>query len=501
MSITLSMIIKNEESFLGGCLDSVKGVVDEIVIVDTGSDDRSVEIAKNYKAKVIHAKWTNDFSEARNLALQHSTGDWILYLDADERLTESSKKLFKDLTSADKKLGIFCKVISETGFNKAKSFMKYLRLFKNSPGIKFTGRVHEQIEESLLNNGYQLAESDILIEHLGYNAGPEIIKAKAERNLKLLLEDYNLQPAGYTAFQIGQTYMVLNDHDSALPYFNEAVNYPAISNQQKAQSYRLMAAIFSGKNQPGQAEEYLKCGLALAPDIPILNLVGADIYFMKGDFYKAELFISRAFELRKKIGGGSSDSDFDILPEISDILMRGVQLSVLMANKKMFDYFYKESKSIELETVYRTFVELFKSLFVKEIPPRLEPQKLTGLNNFFHFQSFEILIEAIPSDEIKLQYLELIAANYSASEDFLKFKANLLFGSQKNEEAEKAFEELLNKFPLNPAPVFNLLSLYINNKKFNRATDLLDQAARVFAGNSEIAEKFETLRKKISNIS
>ncbi len=90
LMLTLSMIVKNEEKYLEDCLKSVRGVADEIVIVDTGSTDHTIEIAQEYNAKLFHYTWINDFSAARNYALEKSTGDWVLYLDADERLSKSS---------------------------------------------------------------------------------------------------------------------------------------------------------------------------------------------------------------------------------------------------------------------------------------------------------------------------------------------------------------------------------------------------------------------------
>jgi len=87
--LTLSMIVKNEEANLRDCLESVKDVVDEIVLVDTGSTDKTIRIAEEFGAKIYRFNWINDFSAARNFALKQSTGDWILYLDADEGLKQS----------------------------------------------------------------------------------------------------------------------------------------------------------------------------------------------------------------------------------------------------------------------------------------------------------------------------------------------------------------------------------------------------------------------------
>ena len=80
------MIVKNEEEMLPGCLEAVRDAVDEMVIVDTGSSDRTVEIAESFGAKVVHFPWNGSFADARNCSLDHATGDWVLYLDADEHL-------------------------------------------------------------------------------------------------------------------------------------------------------------------------------------------------------------------------------------------------------------------------------------------------------------------------------------------------------------------------------------------------------------------------------
>src|SRR3972149_2146143 len=99
-TLSLCMIVKNEEKFLPACLESVKGHVDEIIIVDTGSTDRTVEIAESYNAKIYHHPWKNSFSKARNYSLKYATCDWILILDADEEIVKKDahklRKVIKD---------------------------------------------------------------------------------------------------------------------------------------------------------------------------------------------------------------------------------------------------------------------------------------------------------------------------------------------------------------------------------------------------------------------
>ena len=215
-TITLSMIVKNEGKYLRDCLNSVKEIVDEFVIVDTGSIDSTIEIAEKFGAKIYHFNWINDFSAARNYALQNSTGDWIFYLDADERLSEKSILEIKKLTENLEKAGIFCSVKSIGNVSGTPSIMKYTRLFRNVPGLKFTGKVHEQIEESLKNNGCSLVDSGIEIIHIGYDVEQGKIKEKAERNLKLLQTEFETNSTGYNAFQFGQTLTILDRIDEEI---------------------------------------------------------------------------------------------------------------------------------------------------------------------------------------------------------------------------------------------------------------------------------------------
>src|SRR4030066_756382 len=96
-TISACMIVKNEEKFLAQCLKSIKDAVDEIIIVDTGSTDNTVEIAQSFGAKVYHHPWRNSFSEARNHSLSYATCDWILQIDADEALEQSDIPLLHKL--------------------------------------------------------------------------------------------------------------------------------------------------------------------------------------------------------------------------------------------------------------------------------------------------------------------------------------------------------------------------------------------------------------------
>ena len=99
--LSVCMIVKNEERFLGQCLASVKGLADELIIIDTGSTDRTVEIAREHGAQVGHFEWCNDFAAARNASIAPATGDWILFLDADEELSSAEKQTLPTLLASN----------------------------------------------------------------------------------------------------------------------------------------------------------------------------------------------------------------------------------------------------------------------------------------------------------------------------------------------------------------------------------------------------------------
>lgn len=147
MNISLCMIVLNEEIALPLCLSSVKDVVQEIVVLDTGSSDRTVEIAKLFGAKVYYFEWCNDFSAARNQALKYVTGDWILVLDADETLTP---EIIPDLQQAIKRDRYLVINLLREEVGAAQSpYSMVSRLFRRHPDIRFSRPYHAMIDDSV----------------------------------------------------------------------------------------------------------------------------------------------------------------------------------------------------------------------------------------------------------------------------------------------------------------------------------------------------------------
>lgn len=177
-TLSLCMIVRNEEKFLPQCLESAKGVVDEMVIVDTGSTDRTVEIAKSYGAKVYHHPWQDSFSEARNYGLKFAAGDWILQLDADEELEQADIPLLRNVLRSSSYNAVFVAIYNRFPDGTSKHYFQ--RIFRRDKG-HYEGIVHNQ----LVHEGEALA-SEIRVYHYGYDLDPEKMEQKYRRTSVLL---------------------------------------------------------------------------------------------------------------------------------------------------------------------------------------------------------------------------------------------------------------------------------------------------------------------------
>ncbi len=229
-TLSLCMIVKNEEKFLPQCLESVQDVVDEIVVVDTGSTDGTVEIARRFGAKVFHYEWSDDFSAARNFALEHATGDWVLVLDADEKLDASDKPKLREAmryaAQPEVNIGGYALPFRNylEGEDSGPVILHYAtRLFRRLPEVKFSGRIHEEATPSIYGLGLQVAFANILIHHYGYNARIVNARNKMERTYSLLFKQLEEEPDNpFHLYNLANTYQYDGKHAEALPYFEKA---------------------------------------------------------------------------------------------------------------------------------------------------------------------------------------------------------------------------------------------------------------------------------------
>jgi len=187
-TVSLCMIVKDEEAMLPRALAAVAGHVDELIVVDTGSTDRTVEIAESFGATILHHEWDGDFSAARNVGLDAARSDWLMYLDADEVLVEGDGPRLRELLGHTWREGIFLTETNHVGEMEDGAAVQHnaLRLFRNRPEYRFEGRVHEQFAHRLPSLPERVEYTQVRIEHFGYLGAVRDAKGKSRRNLELL---------------------------------------------------------------------------------------------------------------------------------------------------------------------------------------------------------------------------------------------------------------------------------------------------------------------------
>ena len=270
MGISLCMITKDEEGYIRDCLNSVKDFVDEIIVVDTGSTDKTKEIAAEFGAKMYEIPWGDDFSAARNESLQHATQEWVLCLDADEVLAQKDLVKIKELIGGEFSGFLMdqrsytdnhtysgwtpCDTYAEC---KAKGFFisKIVRLFKRE-GASFRNKVHEAVDDSILEKGWKIGDSKIPIHHYGY-LKDNVLAGKREKYLRLGLEQIKETP------------------NNPRPYYEAA-------------------RIYKNTGRFKEAAEFFEKVASLKPGYRFVHTNLGDVYAKLGDVAKAEEFYKKA---------------------------------------------------------------------------------------------------------------------------------------------------------------------------------------------------------------
>ncbi|HEX3802909.1 MAG TPA: glycosyltransferase [Solirubrobacteraceae bacterium] len=226
MRLSLCMIVRDEEEMLPRSLEAIKDAVDEIIIVDTGSQDGTIEIAKSFGATVIEREWTGSFSDARNVSLDAATGDWFLYLDADEVLVIDDLQKLRELIKQTWREAFFLHETNFSGTEESGTAVVHsaLRLLRNRPNYRFSGRLHEQVALHL--PAYlpeRIVQSPVRINHYGYLGVVREAKDKSRRNIDLLLAQ---QADGHTNaffhYNLGSEYFTIGELDKALAEFQQS---------------------------------------------------------------------------------------------------------------------------------------------------------------------------------------------------------------------------------------------------------------------------------------
>lgn len=254
MKISASLIVKNEQDHLRSCLDSIQGV-DEIVIVDTGSQDDTIKIAKEYTDKVYYGKeyfWRDDFSYSRNQSLNLCTCDWVLIIDADEVLEEGGIEKLRNAIAKTDKTGLYFNTISSSNHSQ---IHKSIRAFNREFG-KWEGKAHNYL------TGLSTESVDINI-YYGYSNAHRLDPNRTLRILTKVCED---DPTlARERYYLAREYWYRKDYDTALYHYSEYVNLSNFLGE-RADAYLMMARCCWLTHRGEDARKYCLEAIKLNPD-------------------------------------------------------------------------------------------------------------------------------------------------------------------------------------------------------------------------------------------
>ncbi len=499
--LSLAMIVKNEESYLKDCLESVKNVVDEVVVVDTGSIDNTINIASEFNAKVFSFEWINDFSAARNFALSKCSGDWILYLDADERLSPESIDEIKSFIVREENLAVKCLVKSIDNVHGRDNSMTFPRLFRSNPNLKFTGRVHEQIESSLKKLNYKTVDSGIEIIHDGYNISDELKKDKANRNLNLLLEEYNSNKSSYVAFQLAQTYNILEEYDKAQEYALAALNDKALEITHCANLLGLIAFIEMKKHKTQAAFRHISIALDLDKKQPFLNLLASKISFRLNDLAAAGDYLKYAITFNDELKAGNIRSSINFVLNDEEIIYFGIIIALKSKSSADFQYWLdklKVSGKNNKKKVGDIPVVLITKLYKKIRLSTLEEKALEEIINSENTDVFLELINDFPFTDSKLKLLEILFEKEKGNSSICNSYGITLADSGYTDKAIEILYKNFEQDKQNPTVVFYLISLLLKKNEFTKIASLLKFASENFSHIPEVKSRLQLITEKLS---
>ena len=298
--VSLCMIVRDEQEHLGRCLESVREAVDEIVVVDTGSVDRTIEIAESFGARILHEEWRGDFAAPRNTAIEAATGDWILVLDADEELIDGAR--IRELLHHEDVEGYCLREVNfigeELGIESVVN--SAFRLFRNRPAYRYSGALHEQIMGTVNPEGGKTTRFvGIEIHHYGYLEPTSRAKEKTDRNMAIVMEEVERRPDdSFTLFNAGVEFQRIGEYEDALHYFRRSfTTLSSLKAYYASLLLRNIVATLNSLERFDEALDVLADALSAYPDFTDLHYLQGQIHTSRREYRAAVQSFRRAIDL------------------------------------------------------------------------------------------------------------------------------------------------------------------------------------------------------------
>lgn len=275
--LSLCMIVRDNVRTIQPCLESIRPWVDEMIIVDTGSKDRTAQIVETFGAQLYHFEWIDDFSAARNESISHANGRWIFWMDSDDTISpECGQKLrhLADASHHDNVMGfvmqVRCPAANSGGIDEF-TVVDQVKMFRNREDIRFEGRIHEQVLMPIRLLGGEVEWTDIFVVHSGSEQCRESQQRKTDRDLRILHKDLTERPNHpFVLFNFAMTYAEIGEYENALGWIDKCLAASQSHESHVAKAYAYQANCLFQLNRLHEALTSCQQGRQYYPNDPEL---------------------------------------------------------------------------------------------------------------------------------------------------------------------------------------------------------------------------------------
>lgn len=273
--LSLCMIVRDNEAIIRDCLMSIRPWVDEMIVVDTGSNDATPNIAAELGAHVHHFPWCDDFSAARNESIRHAQGDWLFWMDSDDTITPECGRQLRELAHGPHEeavLGYTMQVRCPGEGPNDWTVVDHVKLFRNHPEIRFEFCIHEQLLPSIRRLGGSVGWTDLYVTHSGSDPTPAARRRKCERDLRILQKEIQQRPNHpFALFNFGMTYADMGRHEEAVDAFARCLAHSTPDESHLRKAYALYAGSLCSLQRAAAAVALCQQGLELWRQDPELH--------------------------------------------------------------------------------------------------------------------------------------------------------------------------------------------------------------------------------------
>jgi len=461
--LSCCMIARNNELTIGAAVASILRWADEVIVVDTGSTDRTPEICRQLGCRVYHFPWPNSFSIARNESLKYACGQWIIWIDSDDVIDAENGRKLRELVSGpipDNILGFTMQVHCPAAGHDAKHDMTvvdHCKVFRNRPDLRFEGRIHEQVLAAIRRAGGEVVFTPLFVVHAGADHSPAGRRRKLTRDFQLLRMELKEQPGHtFTLFNLGMTFADAKKYKKAVRALERSLAAADPRESHVRKIYALLVSSLRELGRPEDATRYCREALAIFPKDAELHFRAALLHHDAGELRQAETAYMAALANDDQPHFASLDRGITGYKTRHNLAVVYTDMGALAKAEELWRRVVKEVPSYRegWQGLIDTLLEQ-KQLAEAADAVRRIPVDDTALLATAVVLAAKVA-EAGGNLSAALEFLERGVANCPDEAAPMEALCRLLFYHGRPDETVRALEELVRRNPGNAAAYHNL---------------------------------------------